>query len=169
MTVNYRRSVNGSNDQLGRKYLTDSVLNGYWGYWTSTAGVISTSFVDKMPGDAIHSIYANTMGTGRFDFTFNEPKNLHTTVIDFWAKASNFLAILIYTWDVVGFGASYTRRDVNLTPSWARYIAPIDTAYSASAGGAARENTIVRCKTLGFYNNGVQSDIYFSGMTIRRQ
>ena len=147
------------------KYLTDSISGAYYGYWTTTVGAISQSFADKMSGDALCSLYNNLPVSHRMDLIFNERQNIRNLVLDFWAKASNALGLLVYTMAGIGDFTSYTMRAVNILTTWARYIVPMDT-FSASVGN--RGNTLVRNKSLAFYNNGAQSDIYLSGMTIRR-
>jgi len=129
--------------------------------------VLAQSFVDKRPGDAICSLYGVAINpTDRFDWIFNQPQNLHNTVLDFWAKSTNALNLYVYTLRDIADFTAYTSRPAALTTSWQRFTLDLNN-YLISSGGN-REITITRNKSLAFYNNGAASDIYLSGMTIRR-
>jgi len=161
--INYRRFA--GSPAIKPRYLSDDNANKYYGYWTTTAGVISQSLTDKMPNDAICALYNNLPVSGRMDFIFNAPQSIRNTVLDFWAKASNALGLLVYTMPAAADFSSYTMRAINIGTAWARYIAPMDT-FIASTGN--REFTLTNNRSLAFYNNGAQSDVYLSGVHLRR-
>lgn len=179
MTVNYRRSVNGSNDQLGRHYISDS-LTPWWGYWTGGAGGLVIAY-DNLPiGDAIARIYKiNLLADDNVSFVFNSSQNIENMVLDVYLKCSSNIFLYVSRQAYASWTTEYVAHgSLGITANWARY--KIMMARN-SAGGVYGWNTYVgikaspniilnQGKAIVFYNAaGGPNTLEICGMTLRGQ
>ena len=126
MTVNYRRSVNGSNDQLGRKFLSDQIV-GYWGTWINFNFTQSIAYDDlpPEPGVMARLIFDSPGAASAMVFQFNAPQNLNGKVYEFWIRKTGGAATFVYYIDKIAGTYQYYKNLGNLPAVWTKYTLPV--------------------------------------------
>jgi hypothetical protein len=171
MTVNYRRSVNGSNDQLGRKYLSDA-LSHYWGSWTNVNAI---AYNNLPPTDCIARLSSNGLvGPGHISpvFSFNNTQNLQGKLFEFYLKCPTVvptaLWIYFYSLGSVKFAGGGGFAPV-VTGVWSKTTINLDTFGSYLYPMGSRSNLLSGISYFLFdFNSAAQYDFEIAGVNFRR-
>jgi hypothetical protein len=100
--INYRRSVNGQNDQLGRKYLSDITygpLSCWWGRWDSYTPANMSIAYDNLPPEpgVLSRIHFTSLTANQIvALQFNVPQNLNNYALEWWWRRTVGWPIAIY-------------------------------------------------------------------------
>jgi len=160
--INYRRSVNGSNDQLGRRYLSDS-LTPWWGSWAVSGGTLGISYNNLPSEPGVLAKVTNTINAGSqaLYFSFNNNQNLKNYLCEFWVKGSDisggldvFVNSKYGAWDYsLNRMRLYLYAPGTFPTLWTKVSVAMSSLITVIPGFAdsGRYDILSRVKTLAFY------------------
>jgi hypothetical protein len=144
--INYRRSVNGQNDQLGRKFLSDSITP-WWGVWN---GITSIDYTNLPPAPGVLAKLVKSFGGGyaSVNFTFNAAQNLNGYQLEFWHRCALNPTGNKYIYIGRASGPSYYKQFAT-TGGWILYSYPVpDYSWTSNPTSVSKTNVSNNVSTI---------------------